>query len=593
MATLREEYAARLARAERSARTTGRLHAAAGWLRLLLSVLVVVAIVSAYDGRIAAGLILVPAAGVVAVFAAEVVLQRLREKATRTAALYASGLARLDERWEPVPFTGAEFVPPDHPAALDLDLVGERSLFAWLSTARTRPGAQVLATWLIHPADGATLRTRGEAIDELRGRIDLWEAVHLAGGPGVARVDAEAVGTWCRGASLLPWTWMRWPLAGLAWGLVAAGAGAVLGWWGSVPPVAIGFAVILAHLLLGARASAVAVDVVAPLRQLSVVAGVMAVLERQEFEAPLLRSLQEVLLEGGKASSAVARLARIVGWLEELKLGMVKLVGLPLLWPARKGLAVESWRRAHGNRLQAWLEAVGAFEALLSIATYADEHPTHVRAEVVPEGPVLEARGLGHPLLPATSCVPNDVSLGDPGAALLLLSGSNMSGKSTLLRAVGLNAAMALAGVPVRASGLRLSRMAVAASIRTHDSVLDGESRFYAEIKRLKAVVDLTRGPIPVLFLLDEILGGTNSHDRLAGATGILSALVARGGIGICSTHDLALTRIADGLGSQGRNAHFGDALDAGRLAFDYKLKPGIVEHTNALELMRAVGLEV
>jgi hypothetical protein len=386
---------------------------------------------------------------------------------------------------------------------------------------------------------------------------------------------------------------MRWPLTLLAWGLVGTASGAALGWWGIVPVVTTGVGVILAHVALRARANAVVIEVIEPLHQLSIVSGIMAVLERQEFQAPLLRDLQGLLLRGGRASSAIRKLARVVNWLMELRVEMVALIGLPLLWPSRKALQIEAWRLSHGEHLGDWLEALGTLEALLSIATYSDEHPTHIEAEVVPEGPTFQARALGHPLLPEASCVPNDVGLGESAPSLLLLSGSNMSGKSTLLRAVGLNSAMALAGVPVRAAALRISRMNIAASIRTHDSVLDGESRFYAEIRHLKTIVDLSGGTIPVLFLLDELLSGTNSHDRLAGASGILSGLVARGAVGICSTHDLALTRIADELGMRGENSHFGDTLDDGRLKFDYTLKPGIVEHSNAIELMRAVGLEV
>jgi hypothetical protein len=594
MTNLRDEYERRRAGAERRVRTLRSLLAALAWTRLALSLVLVAAVVAAYDGRLAAAWILLPAGTLAGAYAVEALVASRRDRAARTVALHEAGIARLDGRWIPVPFTGLEFVAAEHPAALDLDLVGERSLFARLSTARTRPGAATLARWLVTPADAATLARRREAVEELRGRLDLREAVHLAGRPGVAQVDAGAVARWGTAAPMLPWAWLRWPLGLVAWGLAASIAGAAAGGWGPVPLLVLGTAVLAAHVGLRARSAAVVAEVEEPLRQLGVVAEILAVLERETFRAPLLRELQGALREGGRASAAVGRLARTVSWLEDLRHGgIVAAVGYPMLWPSRRALGIERWRRAHGARVGAWLEALGALEALLSISTYADENPDHRYAELVDGGPTFQARGLGHPLLPPAICVANDVALGGAAPPLLLLTGSNMSGKSTLLRAVGMNAAMALAGVPVRAGSLALSRMAVGASIRTHDSVLDGESRFHAELVRLRSIVDLSRGPLPVLFLLDEILGGTNSHDRVRGAEAVLRDLVGRGAVGVCSTHDLALTRVAEALGERAANAHFGDRLVDGHLVFDYRLAPGVVTRSNAIALMRAMGLEV
>jgi DNA mismatch repair ATPase MutS len=204
----------------------------------------------------------------------------------------------------------------------------------------------------------------------------------------------------------------------------------------------------------------------------------------------------------------------------------------------------------------------------------------------------LEAEGIGHPLIPEERVVRNDVRIGGP-LRVLVVSGSNMSGKSTLLRTLGVNAVLALAGGTVRARRLRLTPLAVGASIRVTDSLQDGVSRFYAEIVRIRQILDQTAGPPPVLFLIDEFLHGTNSHDRRIGAEALVRGLVERGAIGLVTTHDLALAEIAEAMGGQAANVHFEDRIENGRILFDYVMRPGVVRKSNALELMRHVGLEI
>jgi DNA mismatch repair ATPase MutS len=233
---------------------------------------------------------------------------------------------------------------------------------------------------------------------------------------------------------------------------------------------------------------------------------------------------------------------------------------------------------------------VGEFEALTAIAGYAFEHPAHVFPQFVERGPLFDAKGLAHPLLPAAKAICNDVKLGD-GLQLMILSGPNMAGKSTFIRCVGVNAVLALCGAPARATGLTMSPLAVAASICVLDSLSGGTSRFYAEIRRLKLAEDLAAGALPVLFLMDELLSGTNSHDRLEGTKLIVRSLIDRGAVGIVSTHDLALAEIPESMGGRAVNFHFEDRLEDGKLIFDYKLKPGVVKTSNALELMRSIGL--
>jgi DNA mismatch repair ATPase MutS len=248
--------------------------------------------------------------------------------------------------------------------------------------------------------------------------------------------------------------------------------------------------------------------------------------------------------------------------------------------------------------VRVWIEAIAQFETLSSLAGYRYEHQDDPFPEIVaPDAgqsaaALFDGVQLGHPLLPRATMVPNDVRLSG-ATKLLIVSGSNMSGKSTLLRTVGINAVMALAGAPVRAASLRLSPLAIGATLRIQDSLLDGRSRFYAEITRIRTLADMAAGPVPLLFLLDELFHGTNSHDRVLGAQGVLRSLLDRGALGLITTHDLALTAMPEKLAARAVNVHFQDWFEEGGIAFDYRMRPGPVTRSNALALMRAVGLEI
>ncbi|MGA8405730.1 MAG: hypothetical protein WB680_01025, partial [Candidatus Acidiferrales bacterium] len=259
-------------------------------------------------------------------------------------------------------------------------------------------------------------------------------------------------------------------------------------------------------------------------------------------------------------------------------------------------MAAEAWRRRWGAQMRAWTEVTGELEALLSLAGYSYEHPDDPFPEFVAREAntpaIFVGAQLGHPLIPSAACVRNDVRL-DAATRVLLVSGSNMSGKSTYLRTAGINAVLAMAGAPIRGKSLRLSSLSLGTSIRRVDSLQENRSSFYTEILRIKDVFELTEGAAPVLFLFDELLEGTNSNDRKIGAQGLLRALAERGAMGIVTTHDLALTETTAALPGAVRNVHFQDYVEDGRMRFDYKLREGVVARSNALELMRLIGLKV
>jgi DNA mismatch repair ATPase MutS len=330
-----------------------------------------------------------------------------------------------------------------------------------------------------------------------------------------------------------------------------------------------------------------------PEKELEILSLVLARLEQESFKSAMLQRLRSELdTRGRPPSKEIAHLARLMDWLNSRLNVIFLIVSSFLLWATQISFAIESWRLRHGSVVRRWISAVGEMEALCALAGYSYEHPGDPFPEILEEGPEFEGIELRHPLLPESRFVPNDLHLGGP-LRLMVVSGSNMSGKSTLLRTVGINVVLALAGAPVRASRLRVSPMALGATLRVQDSLQGGTSRFYAEIQRLHEIVMLTRGSLPVLFLLDEILHGTNSHDRAVGAEAVVRGLIGRGAIGLVTTHDLALATVAEMLSPQASNVHFEDHLEKGQMVFDYRLRDGVVKKSNALELMRAVGLEV
>jgi DNA mismatch repair ATPase MutS len=320
---------------------------------------------------------------------------------------------------------------------------------------------------------------------------------------------------------------------------------------------------------------------------------VMARFERETFSAPKLAELQAKLRTQGVAPSrAIRQLGRFSERLESSGNLIIVAVNRYVFYTLRIAFAIEAWHMKFGGSVRTWIAAIGELEALSSLAAYSYEHPADPFPEFTLDAPRFEAEGFTHPLLPADHAIRNDIVLGGD-LGLMIISGPNMAGKSTFVRAVGINAVLAQSGAPVRARNLRLSPLSVAASVCVLDSLQGGISRFYAEILRVKAAIDLAGGPVPVLFLLDELLGGTNSNDRRIGAQTVVKTLVDRGAIGLITTHDLALAEIADTLGPRAANFHFEDRIEDGKLIFDYHLSPGVVRTSNALQLMRSIGIDV
>ena len=519
------------------------------------------------------------------------VLRRLAA-VVRSIGFYERGLARIEDRWVGTGEPGDRFRDDRHLFANDLDLFGSGSLFELLSIARTRAGEETLAHWLKHPAPPDEIRARQEAVSELTSALDLRETLSLAGSDLRAVVNSDTLIRWAEGAAVLRRRWQRGVATALtAMAVTAAVYALVTGDLG--PFLAVVAAEVVYSIPLRRSVQQALHAAEGPARDLDVLAHVVGCLERADLKTTRLTGLQGELNIGGMpASRAIRRLHFLVELHDWQHNQFFAPVAAAFLWGTHLAWAIESWRRAHGRHVRRWLTIVGEFEALSSLSAYRYEHPDDQWPEIVTGPAQFEATRMGHPLIPAARAVPNDVRLSEE-TQLLVVSGSNMSGKSTLLRTIGVNAVLAHAGAPVRCAQLRLTPLALGATLRIQDSLQEGRSRFYAEITRIREVADLSTGPVPLLFLLDELFQGTNSHDRLIGAAGLLRSLLDRSAIGLITTHDLALTAIADDLAPRAVNAHFEDRFEGGEMRFDYRLRPGRVTRSNAIALMRAVGLDI
>lgn len=598
----RREYQSRLedrrALVERYARQDGRTSTARGAVFL-----VGIALALVVSGTtVSAWWLLLPTV----VFVTLVVLHgrviaRL-QRAQRAVGYYEAALARLDDNWTGTGADGGRYADSHHPYSDDLDVFGRGSLFQLICRARTRLGEDTLAAWLNAPADLETIRIRQRSIEELRGRIELREQLALT---TLRAVPDAAIGEQLDQTHLLHWSQEPpLPVGRLrriaAVVLAVAATAALTGWLFFEQVNLTGLLVVLiVQIPFGytfarqIRHVARRVDEVGS--GLEILSQVLAVFEGERFTSEHLREIRARLdTDGITPSAGIARLSALIGRLNNcLRNQFFAPIAFLLGLPVHVVHWIEEWRRRFGPHIPDWLSAVGELEALSALAGYAYEQADDPFPEIIGSGgPRFEAEELGHPLLPRKECVRNDLRLGGD-LRLILVSGSNMSGKSTLLRTIGTNAVLAFAGAPVRAKRLRLSPLTLGTAMRINDSLLEGKSQFYAALSRLKSIVDLVRQERPLLFLFDEILQGTNSHDRRIGTEAVLAGLIDAGAVGLVTTHDLALTAIVDALGPKAMNIHFEDRLDDGRMTFDYRIRPGVVEKSNALELMRMMGLEL
>lgn len=530
-------------------------------------------------------------------------LGRERARLATLRAIQEEAIARIERHWSALPARWIPAVPADHPYATDLDIVGRASLFQLLDTTATRMGRETLAAWLLAPADAATALARQGAVADLAPRLDLRQEVELRGRAAANdEADPDPFLAWAeRPGGLGGAGWLRW----YAWIGPLALALLALADYLNLIPYPLWAIPLLVNLAVGSTAGRQAYATIAAVasehRAIAAYAGQLELLAAADFTDPAPRDLQRDLGSGDRAAPVMLRrLSRLAS----MAISPSSMLYLPIqavtLWDTHVLIALERWKREGGQEARRWLTTLGQAEALSALAGLSFDNPAWVFPAIDADAGRFAGRQIGHPLLPADVRVRNDVTIGPPGT-FLLVTGSNMSGKSTLLRAIGINTVLAQAGGPACADALSLPSVELWTSARVQDSLERGVSFFLAELERLKLIVDAAaranqRGGPRVMYLLDEILQGTNSAERSVAAQRIIAYLVEQGAIGAVSTHDLSL---ADDprLSPAAETVHFtdtvGDGPDAPPMSFDYRLRPGVATTTNALRLMRLIGLDL
>jgi MutS domain V len=510
----------------------------------------------------------------------------------RLLGFYDRRLLRVKHEWMGKGDPGLDLQVDGHLSAADLDLFGKGSLFELLCDVETPSGREALAEWIQNPATPADVLLRQRAITSLLDRTDLREKLAVQREGEASQFSWDSLREWLLANPVSFPRWLPWAafLLCLSMGIVA-----MCGIKGLIEPyyvfwamAAIGTTEVALTLSFRSRVLFVLAGLHLPSRKFEAMRRMCAMLDREPLDSPLLVLMQK-RLRG--SSECVARLQKLVR-LRELRNNEYVCYPLAaLLWTTQLTIRIERWRQRYGSELVRWLTVLGEFEALIAITAYAYENPQDPFPELANDGgPRFEATGMGHPLMDVRTNIKNDLKLGDE-VQFLLVTGSNMSGKSTLMRAAGVNATLAWMGAPVRATSLRLSPLQVCASIRVDDSLLNGHSHFYAEVARLKAILERAASGLPVFFLIDELFGGTNSADRRVAAESVIRLLVERQAIGLVTSHDLSLAEIPEKHELKGINVHLTDLPSDEGLHFDYRLRPGKVTRSNALKIIKLIGV--
>jgi len=500
---------------------------------------------------------------------------------------------RLEGKWLGFANTGENFINPEHRYSSDLNIFGRGSLFQYVNAATSIVGEERLAHLLSSQTSLAEIQQRQEAIQELGLRLD-WRQHFQATGmldsikkPGgleklLAWAEEKPVYTNKYISLLLFIPFITLSLA-------------VLGYFHLITSylwvIPLGFQVLIVTVT-GKKAYQTFNKTGSAVTEIQRCSALLACIEPENFEAPLLKELKNTLVKHGDTPSR--QIKKLFGIVDRMSLrysSIHPVINIAILWDLQTLIKLENWRGGSGRSLREWIGVLAEFEALSSLAGLAHDYPHWTVPQITESAPAIKAVALGHPLIRDEIRVSNDVELPAPGT-ILLITGSNMSGKSTLLRTIGINLILAYAGAPVCAKEFNCALMNVYTSIHINDNLEKNISTFYAELQRIKLIVDAARSGESIIFLIDEIFKGTNSKDRILGARAVIKNLNELAAIGLVSTHDLELSRL-EHESPLIKNYHFTDQISGQEITFDYRLKPGVSKSTNAIALMKIIGIEI
>ena len=547
------------------------------------------------DGGISAWWTVIPGAAfviAVAIHERKILTAKL---ADRRVLFYENGIKRIEGEWQGIGVTGENFKDKDHLYSDDLNLFGDASLFQKLCRCSTAFGRERLANWLKEPATLEQIKLRQEALKEIAENEDIRKAYAELDDEEGKHLSIDIFKSWALTESNLYSPFLSF--FSLFLGMLTVGS--LLGWlFTDLTPwmfiITLALDLVMANYY-SEKISNITFGISNKEKNLIQLSYVLKVIEEKEYKSELMKGICDKLkTEGVTASERIRQIAYLINSFENARSNMaLQPFNLMLHVNLRNAMRIERWRKIAGQSIPDWVDVAADFEALFSLSVFHHENPDYIFPEFSEKGPVFNAQQIGHPLLKPSDSVRNDVEIGEQ-KKLVLISGSNMAGKSTFLRTVGINIVLAQAGAPACAEKLKLSPLSIGCSIQIEDNMSKGISHFYAEILRLKKLVDLASdSKLPVIFFFDEILHGTNSSDRCNGASAVIKNLVKTGAVGFVTTHDLSLASIVDELKDQAVNVHFEDQFEDGKMTFDYKMKEGVVTRGNALQLMRSLGLDV
>lgn len=506
-----------------------------------------------------------------------------------------TALDRLAWKWTGFSNTGQQFINPEHPYTTDLNIFGQGSLFQHIACTTSYRGDQALAGILDNQPGYQKIFQRQQAIQDLAGRLQWRQNFQALGmGKAVQRENPVKLIEWARG---IPSNLINKKYLPLVWLLPAITISILILWAYNIAPLYLLLALlavqsgIVVSTSKKVRRAFTPAERFAP--ELENYAALLKCIETEDFNAPLLLDLKDKLKSGKETASKQVKIFSGIADRIKLRYSFIHIViNILTLYDLYNFIKLEEWKGKNGLALKRWLDVIGEFEALSSLAGMAYDNPDWMYPEIVDGPPLFEATDLGHPLISRDARVPNDVSFPGPGT-IFVITGSNMSGKSTYLRTIGINLILAYAGAPVCAGRMRCSVMNVYSSMQIHDNLEQRISTFYAELKRIKVIVDAAVAGQPVLVLLDEIFKGTNSRDRITGAKTVVKKLCSLSVLGLITTHDLELGVLEEECPRCVSNYHFTDEITGNQINFDYRLKPGLSQTTNAIALMRMVGIDL